>query len=66
MKAMILAAGKGTRLGKITESIPKALVDINGKSVLQMAVEKCTASGFDDIIINVHHFADMVEDEVKC
>ena len=64
MKAMILAAGKGTRLGKITESIPKALVDINGKSVLQLAVEKCTTSGFDDIIINVHHLADMVEGEI--
>ncbi|MFA5818491.1 MAG: sugar phosphate nucleotidyltransferase [Bacteroidales bacterium] len=65
MKAMILAAGKGTRLGKITESIPKALVDINRKTALQMAVEKCSAHGFNDIIINVHHFADMVEDEVK-
>lgn len=65
MKAMILAAGKGTRLGKITENIPKALVDINGKSVLQLAVEKCTASGFDDIIINVHHFAGLVEEEVE-
>jgi NDP-sugar pyrophosphorylase family protein len=65
MKAMILAAGKGTRLGKITENIPKVLVDINGRSVLHLAVEKCTASGFDDIIINVHHFADMVEEEVK-
>src|SRR5665648_1161539 len=65
MKAMIMAAGKGTRLGKITENIPKALVDINGKSVLQLAVEKCTASGFNDIIINVHHFAGMVEDEVE-
>lgn len=65
MKAMILAAGKGTRLGKITESIPKALVDINGKTALQMAVERCSASGFDDIIINVHHFADLVEEEVR-
>ena len=65
MKAMILAAGKGTRLGKITETIPKVLVDINGKSLLQHAVEKCTASGFDDIIINVHHFADMVEEEIR-
>jgi NDP-sugar pyrophosphorylase family protein len=65
MKAMILAAGKGTRLGKITESIPKALVEINGKTALQYAVEKCTASGFEDIIINVHHFADMVEEEVS-
>jgi NDP-sugar pyrophosphorylase family protein len=65
MKAMIFAAGLGKRLGNITESIPKALVDINGKTTLQMAVEKCASYGFDDIIINVHHFADMVEDEVR-
>ena len=65
MKAMIFAAGLGKRLGKITENIPKALVDINGKSALQMAVEKCSAHGFNDIMINVHHFADMVEDEVR-
>jgi NDP-sugar pyrophosphorylase family protein len=65
MKAMIFAAGLGKRLGKITENIPKALVEINGKTVLQMAVEKCSAYGFNDIIINVHHFASMVEDEVR-
>jgi NDP-sugar pyrophosphorylase family protein len=65
MKAMIFAAGLGKRLGNITKNIPKALVDINGKTALQMAVEKCSEYGFDDIIINVHHFADMVEDEVK-
>lgn len=60
MKAMIMAAGKGTRLGSITGSVPKALVDINGKSVLHLAVEKCTSYGFDDIVVNVHHFAEMV------
>ena len=65
MKAMILAAGLGKRLGKITENIPKALVVINGKTALQLAVEKCSSHGFNNIIINVHHFADMVEDEVK-
>lgn len=65
MKAMIFAAGKGTRLGNITRSIPKALVDINGKTALQIAVEKCTASGFDDIIINVHHFPEMVIQEAS-
>jgi MurNAc alpha-1-phosphate uridylyltransferase len=65
MKAMILAAGMGKRLGRITESIPKALVNINGKSALQLAVEKCSSHGFYDIIVNVHHFADMVEDEIK-
>src|SRR5512138_903075 len=64
MKAMIFAAGMGRRLGKITETIPKVLVDINGKTVLQLAVEKCCAFGFDDIIINVHHFADKVETEI--
>jgi NDP-sugar pyrophosphorylase family protein len=65
MKAMILAAGRGTRLGKITEGIPKALVDINGKTALRIAVEKCTSYGFDEIIVNVHHFADLVEEEVQ-
>jgi len=64
MKAMIMAAGKGTRLGKMTENIPKALLDINGKSLLRLAVENCTASGFDDIIINIHHLADQVEEEI--
>jgi len=64
MKAMILAAGKGTRLGEITEKIPKALVEINGKTILQMAVEKCTSAGFGEIIVNVHHLADIVENEV--
>ncbi len=65
MKAMIFAAGMGRRLGKITETIPKALVDINGKTVLHRAVEKCTSAGFGDIIINVHHFAGMVEEEAE-
>jgi NDP-sugar pyrophosphorylase family protein len=55
----------GKRLGSITESVPKALVDINGKTALHRAVEKCSAFGFSDIIINVHHFADMVENEVE-
>ena len=65
MKAMIFAAGLGKRLGKITQNIPKALVDINGKTALQLAVERCSSYGFNDIIINVHHFADMVEEEVS-
>jgi N-acetyl-alpha-D-muramate 1-phosphate uridylyltransferase len=65
MKAMIFAAGLGKRLGTITESVPKALVDINGKTALHRAVEKCTSSGFNEIIINVHHFPEMVEQEVR-
>ena len=62
---MILAAGKGTRLGRITEKTSKVLVDINGKSILQVAVEKCSEYGFDDIIINVHHFPDIVRGEIE-
>jgi N-acetyl-alpha-D-muramate 1-phosphate uridylyltransferase len=65
MKAMIMAAGKGTRLGKITESVPKVLVEINGKTVIERAVEKCRNNGFDDIIINVHHFPEMVMAEAE-
>ncbi len=65
MKAMIMAAGRGTRMGKITESLPKVLVDINGKSLLRRAVETCSSHGFDDIVINVHYLADMVEAEIR-
>jgi N-acetyl-alpha-D-muramate 1-phosphate uridylyltransferase len=65
MKAMIFAAGLGKRLGKITETLPKVLVDINGKTLLHHAVEKCSAFGFNDIVINVHHFAEMVEAEIE-
>jgi NDP-sugar pyrophosphorylase family protein len=64
MKAMIFAAGLGKRLGNITSEIPKALVDINGKSILRIAVEKVSSHGFTDIIVNIHHFADMVEKEI--
>jgi N-acetyl-alpha-D-muramate 1-phosphate uridylyltransferase len=64
MKAMIFAAGLGKRLGKITENIPKALVDINGKTALRLAVEKCSEHKFNDIIVNVHHFDDMVKAEI--
>ena len=64
MKAMIFAAGLGKRLGKMTETLPKALVDINGKTALQRAVEKCNSHGFSDIIVNIHHFADLVEKEI--
>jgi NDP-sugar pyrophosphorylase family protein len=65
MKAMIFAAGLGKRLGLLTKEIPKALVEINGKSILRITVEKLAKEGFDDIIINVHHFADMVEEEIR-
>jgi NDP-sugar pyrophosphorylase family protein len=65
MKAMIFAAGLGKRLGNITKDTPKALVEINGKTILRLAVEKVALHGFDDIIVNVHHHAGMVEKEIE-
>jgi len=64
MKCMIFAAGLGTRLKPLTDTMPKALVPINGKPLLQILLEKLSASGFQDIVINVHHFADMIEEFV--
>ena len=61
-QAMILAAGLGTRLGEMTRNKPKALVEFSGKPLLQHVIESIKQSGFDEIIINVHHFADMIID----
>ena len=65
MKAMIFAAGLGTRLKPLTDTMPKALVPIAGKPLLQHTIEKLIASGFDEIIINLHHFPDQIIDFVK-
>jgi len=65
MKAMVFAAGLGTRLKPLTDSMPKALVPVAGKPLLQHTIEKLKASGFNEIIINVHHFADQVIEFVR-
>lgn len=62
MKAMIFAAGLGTRLKPLTDTMPKALVPVAGKPLLQHVIEKLSSAGFDDFVINVHHFADMIEE----
>ena len=61
-RAMIFAAGLGTRLKPLTDSMPKALVPVAGKSLLEHLLTKLKASGFHDAVINVHHFADMIEE----
>ncbi|MDE6634693.1 MAG: NTP transferase domain-containing protein, partial [Bacteroidaceae bacterium] len=58
MKAMIFAAGLGTRLKPLTDTMPKALVPVGGRPLLEILLEKLEREGFDDIVINVHHFAD--------
>ena len=62
MKAFILAAGLGTRLKPLTDRMPKALVPIGGVPLLEQQVIRLKDAGYDDIVVNVHHFADMVED----
>jgi MurNAc alpha-1-phosphate uridylyltransferase len=59
-KAMILAAGLGTRFKPWTDRHPKALATVNGKSLLQRNVEYLQGYGIDDIVINVHHFAGQI------
>jgi N-acetyl-alpha-D-muramate 1-phosphate uridylyltransferase len=65
MKAMIFAAGLGTRLKPITDNIPKALVEVRGITLLEHVVTKLITYGFDEIIINVHHHAQKVIDFVR-
>ena len=65
MKAMIFAAGLGTRFKPWTDTHPKALALVNGKSLLQRNIEYLQQYGITDVVINVHHFAQQVIDAVK-
>jgi len=65
MKAMILAAGLGTRLRPLTDHRPKALVEVAGGTLLQITLSRLRAFGVREVIINAHHFADMVVDYLK-
>jgi NDP-sugar pyrophosphorylase family protein len=65
MKAMILAAGLGTRLRPLTDTRPKALVEINGRTLLEITISRLRAFGITEVIVNVHHFAGMVESYLK-
>ena len=60
MKAMIFAAGLGTRLKPLTDNMPKALVPLAGKTLLQWQIERLKAAGITDIVVNVHRFPDMI------
>ncbi len=65
MKAFIFAAGLGTRLRPFTEHHPKALVPVGGVPMLERVLTRMRQEGFDSVIINVHHFADQIEDFLK-
>ena len=65
MKAMILAAGLGTRLRPLTNDRPKALVKVANRTMLEIALARLKEFGIRDVIVNVHHFADMVIDYLQ-
>jgi NDP-sugar pyrophosphorylase family protein len=65
MRAMILAAGLGTRLRPLTDDLPKALVEINGRTLLEITLSRLSEFGIREVIVNVHHFADMVVGYLK-
>ncbi|HEY6352382.1 MAG TPA: nucleotidyltransferase family protein [Candidatus Angelobacter sp.] len=65
MRAMVLAAGLGTRLRPLTDARPKALVEISGRTLLEITLSRLQSFGVREVIINVHHFADMILDYLK-
>jgi mannose-1-phosphate guanylyltransferase len=65
MRAMILAAGLGTRLRPLTDDRPKALVEVAGHTLLEISLSRLRSFGIREVIVNVHHFADMVADYLK-
>jgi NDP-sugar pyrophosphorylase family protein len=60
MKAMVLAAGLGTRLRPLTDDRPKALVEVAGRTMLDITLARLRSFGISEVIINVHHFADQI------
>ena len=65
MKAMILAAGLGTRLRPLTNDRPKALVEVAGRTLLEIAIARLREVGVREVIVNVHHFAGMVTEYLR-
>ena len=65
MEGFILAAGLGTRLRPLTDERPKALVELCGCTLLELTISRLASVGVDHIVVNVHHFADMMEDFIK-
>lgn len=65
MKALIFAAGLGTRLRPITDTIPKALVPVAGVPMLERVIRKLQAAGVDSFVVNAHHFASQIVDFVE-
>jgi N-acetyl-alpha-D-muramate 1-phosphate uridylyltransferase len=63
-RAMVLAAGLGTRLRPVTDTVPKPLVELNGRSLLDHAIDRLTAAGVEQIVVNTHYLAAMVAERL--
>lgn len=64
VSAMVFAAGLGTRLYPLTQDRPKALVEINGRTLLETVIQRITEAGIRDIVVNVHHFSDLMKEYI--
>src|SRR5690242_15134748 len=65
MKAMILAAGLGTRLRPLTDKLPKALVEVGGRTLLEITLVRLREFGVTEVIVNVHHYAEKLIDYLR-
>jgi NDP-sugar pyrophosphorylase family protein len=65
MKAMVLAAGLGTRLRPLTDDRPKALVELGGRTLLEITLTRLKSFGISDVVVNVHYFADLIVGYLK-
>lgn len=64
-KAFILAAGKGTRLRPHTDTMPKPMVSVGGRSIIKRTIEKLAKEGVEEIVVNLHHLGDILKDHLK-
>ena len=65
MKAMVLAAGLGTRLRPLTDDRPKALVELGGRTMLELTLERLRNAGVTDVVVNTHHFAELMQTYIE-
>ena len=62
---MVLAAGLGTRMRPVTDTLPKPLIEVNGRALIDHALDRLQAAGVTDAVVNTHHLADQVEAHLK-